>query len=735
MLQQIPQELRLLKQWVVSGPDKLPLDPRTGKAASVTDPTTWASFEEAIRAGYKNVGFVLSKDDPYTIIDLDNKPDHPLTEEQITRHSKIVAAIDSYTEYSVSGRGLHIIVRGKIPQGVKRDQVEVYSDARYMVCTGNVYKNLPIADFQELLTILFNEMGGNESAELEDCDSPVTDAELYDMASNAANADKFNRLCIGEWEGEYQSQSEADLALLSMFAFYSRDNEQVRRLFRMSALGQRDKATRDDRYINYALRKIRAKQPELIDLSELVERTTRETNPVVSHDLKFDELQRKKPLVDFPQGLIGEVAEYILASSIRPVKEIALAAALGLVAGIVGRSYNISGQGLNQYLILLAKTGSGKEGAASGIDSIIGACRQQIPMADQFMGPGAYASGQALIRVLDKKPCFVSVLGEVGLTLQQLCDPRAPAATIMLKKVLLDLYSKSGWNKVLQPSVYSDQEKNTMPVRAPNVTILGESTPETFYGKLDQTHIAEGLVPRFIVLEYQGKRPPRNPNAFFAPPESLVNKVCDLITTALSCEQNNSCAPVQLDPVATQILADFDKYADSQINGTNQDIQMQLWNRAHLKALKLSALIAVGVNHHQPIVTREMAQWACQLVTDEVTVVLDRFTSGDVGTGDHKQESDLRAGIKAYLQMTADQRKGYKISDKLASEPIIPYTFLSRWCKQRTSFKEDRRGANVAIQMALDEMVKADVIGLMPVDQTRRLYRTSTPIYVLGQAW
>ena len=72
------------------------------------------------------------------------------------------------------------------------------------------------------------------------------------------------------------------------------------------------------------------------------------------------------PGVSLPPGLVGEVAQYIYQTAIRPVPEIALGAAIAITAGVCARSYNISGSGLNQYLILLAKTGAGKEGAVTG---------------------------------------------------------------------------------------------------------------------------------------------------------------------------------------------------------------------------------------------------------------------------------------------------------------------------------------------------------------------------------
>ena len=80
----IPAPLKALRQWVVwrvetteTGRDtKIPYNPLTFIAASSTDPSTWVSFAEAVagyqRGGWNGIGFVLSKDDPYTFVDLDD---------------------------------------------------------------------------------------------------------------------------------------------------------------------------------------------------------------------------------------------------------------------------------------------------------------------------------------------------------------------------------------------------------------------------------------------------------------------------------------------------------------------------------------------------------------------------------------------------------------------------------------------------------------------------------------
>lgn len=782
MFVSIPFELQQLNQWVVATgalmPDgtanKVPLTPRTGQPADVTNPLTWGSFTEACQCGYKFIGFVLSKSDPYTIIDLDK----PLDEIQAEQHSRILDNIHSYTEISQSGNGVHIICRGKIPHGVRRDKVEIYSQSRYMICTGNVLKPLPIIDCQVILDNMFSQMNQAVAVELAQIDGNLTDDNVYAMATVAANAGKFLSLWAGEWPGKYESQSEADFALLSMLAFYTKDNEQVRRLFRYSALGQREKAQKNNKYLDFALSKIRAKELPQVDFTALLTKpassheTTSLERPIdsdtgapeqsgdrpfasVGPDTRQDDKREvaidrpatdgdiqpevsgesREDFIKFPPGFIGELAEYIYTTAIRPVPEIGLAAAIALTAGVVGRTYNISGTGLNQYLILLAKTGSGKEGAATGIDALVNAVKSQCPMVDEFIGPGAFASGQALIRVLDKKPCFVSVLGEFGLTLQQLCDPKASPAQVILKKVLLDIYSKSGSTKVLRSSVYSDTEKNTQIVQAPNVTILGEATPDTFYSGLDASAISEGLLPRFSIFEYLGPRPMRNPLPFVAPPPALVSQFGQLLAIALGSQQNRAHCPVAVNEDAQKLLDAFDTHATDQINADSNDVAKQLWNRAHLKALKMAALVAVGVNPNAPVVDEECATWAIKLTQRDIRKLLEKFSAGDIGVGDLRMESDVCRAMDDWLKMTRRKRAEYKPPELVLDHDLVPFCFLRRRLRTLGAFRLDRRGVNMAIKAILASMVEAEVIQQVPPQQAVLMLKTNSPVYLKGPNW
>lgn len=240
-----PAALRDRPQWCVAGPDKRPLT-SAGHAASVTDPATWTDFDTASRAAAAIgalSGFVLTAGDPFTCIDLDVKDD--TTSEQLERFQRIVATFDSYTERSRSGRGWHIWVEGEIGKGRKRDGVEVYSQQRFMICTGDVVRDQPINARQDLLDNLVSLMPSPPSAlVLELAGDDCADLALAERAS--MDSGELGRLFRGDWQGRYTSQSEADLALVKLLMPFTVTPRECWLTFLHSKLGEREKARRLD---------------------------------------------------------------------------------------------------------------------------------------------------------------------------------------------------------------------------------------------------------------------------------------------------------------------------------------------------------------------------------------------------------------------------------------------------------------------------------------------------------
>lgn len=258
IVENIPSELLKRNQWVVwrfearkNQETKVPYSPVKGKRASCTDPATWGNFEQVqatlADGGYSGIGFVLTADDPFVGIDID----HALNDDDNIKPQaqEIIKLLDSYTEISPSGKGIHIILKGTKPDDKCKARyqdgvVEIYSQNRYFTVTGNSLDTPPkaIIDRQSQLEQVHKMIFGKEKIQ----QSPskplalkvanISAEELIKKISNSKNGDRFRKLWAGDWS-DYPSQSEADLALCCEFAFWTgNDPGSIDKLFHQSGL-------------------------------------------------------------------------------------------------------------------------------------------------------------------------------------------------------------------------------------------------------------------------------------------------------------------------------------------------------------------------------------------------------------------------------------------------------------------------------------------------------------------
>ncbi len=158
-LEAVPEELQQYRQWVVwkavertkrDGSvkvTKVPYNPNTGKPASIVSPEQWGSFDDVCEAllmdGYTGIGFVFTADDPFVGIDLDNCFDESGNLRDDARRA--VDELQSFTERSPSGKGLHIICKGELPGTGHCDNKagrEMYQEGRFFTITADVVEGL-----------------------------------------------------------------------------------------------------------------------------------------------------------------------------------------------------------------------------------------------------------------------------------------------------------------------------------------------------------------------------------------------------------------------------------------------------------------------------------------------------------------------------------------------------------------------------------------------------------------
>ncbi len=247
------EQLALRPQWVCwkhVGREKVPVSPHTGRRASTTDPSTWTVHPNAVGAAgnYDGIGYVVSADDPYTFVDLDDCIDE--YGEVATWAIEIVEALDSYTEVTPSGRGLRVWVIGrKLGSKCKRDyetgKVEIYDAKQFSTFTGKCFQGHSVEYRQRELDELYMRVFGDDNqTDKHGVDARSgsgfhgSDDELLGKArANATTGDTFRRLYDNGDVRGFHSASEADLRLCTILAFWcGPDVDRIDAFFRRSSL-------------------------------------------------------------------------------------------------------------------------------------------------------------------------------------------------------------------------------------------------------------------------------------------------------------------------------------------------------------------------------------------------------------------------------------------------------------------------------------------------------------------
>lgn len=175
MFENIPDSLKSDRKWVCCrSTSKLPLRSDMvltaslapygyvsyeDMCASVQDPETWGTFDDALYNVKKNicshVGYVFDGNGVIGV-DLDHCFERGVLNE---KSMEIINRFKSYTEISKSGEGIHILVKGKLPftGSNNRNGVEVYSTKRFFILTGRSVGYDEVIENQEAIDWLIKE--------------------------------------------------------------------------------------------------------------------------------------------------------------------------------------------------------------------------------------------------------------------------------------------------------------------------------------------------------------------------------------------------------------------------------------------------------------------------------------------------------------------------------------------------------------------------------------------------
>jgi putative DNA primase/helicase len=516
----IPEELKKLPQWVTwkyvfrEGKwTKPPYQVKGRKLASSTDPETWGHFEDALKTYQSKrvdgIGFVVSANEELVGIDLDHCFDlNTRTGEPWA--IDIGRKVKSYSEFSPSGEGIRIFAKGSLPnghKGKKKGNIEIYSAERYLTVTGHRLKNAPltIEARQEQITWLWDtyckeKPKAERRANGNGAWTPG-DEELLAKAFEARNGEKLKRLFDGD-VGNYPSQSEADLALCSLLAFWAADEAQLDRLFRRSAL-MRDKWDQKHGATSYGERTTGKAWADRTEHYQVSEHLTPKPNGAAVNQQDGVNQEEPEPRIEMPalpecawQGPFSIWDEIVTPCTESP-REYLWASCLVTIGLVLGRNIRIENPRPlfpNFYIILIGSTGDDRKSTA-------------LYFAGHGLDELGMGSKVDILRGIQSSEAIYDSLARMdGAKSLAYCDEFRSLLSVAKRKGTQDLIPRLSSLYYCPPRDSLNRHKDSTVVVDPFLSLIAATPTEYVQDLLSNLEIDGGFLNRFLTITGEVKQ-------------------------------------------------------------------------------------------------------------------------------------------------------------------------------------------------------------------------------------
>jgi len=688
----IPPQLKLMDQWVIwkietteDGRErKVPYNPQGfGDHASVTNPTTWGTFDEAClyaeNYAMNGVGFVFKDGGGVFGIDVDSMDKVALEDRPaaLKLREMIWNNFPTYCERSPSGRGMHYIGFGSLPEGMRgikdsKYQIEIYDQLRYFTVTGDAVEGrTEIRDCQQVLSELASTLSPIAEGEAYVSTGEIDDRAVNEICATIArwnNGEHFKFLMgVGSTKQEIlvrynNDHSSADFALTNYISHGTKDVNKAVEIFRLSPLwrGTKGGYTTEEAYINRYLiaqgfsrvwqergRKEAAQQVAIAHGKEIATRVLNKPKLDNKYNIELPGVDFSNDGMTLPPGATGEFVKAVYDATFTPNLPYALAVSFAFISGMAGRGYRRGRNGCNVFMLVAGQSATGKTQTMDAlmhlVQNVEGLGLTDKPPIGRIFSAGA-KSAQGIHDKLSGIMAGAWFTDECASMLKVLTSPESNPDH-ELKDAINLLYDAAVPGKVWQlgASRTSNDKKG---INCVSIGIAWFTTLEKMYDSISVGEAKDGFLSRFIPVFYEGVLGQDNKNQIDRLPFDVAEKfrafiaqvtMFDLILGA-NPQGANKLINVDITPDADSLLKAFNAQARELARRAQHgadglpDVYVAM-SRVGTTAQRLAVTMAVMDNPVLPVINIDHVRWAIQFVAGRTLDVIRRVETGEIGAG------------------------------------------------------------------------------------------------------
>lgn len=483
-------------------------------------------------------------------------------------------------------------------------------------------------------------------------------------------------------------------------------------------------------------------------------------------------IQDKNALIIPPtsSALMYELTKWSFESRIKPILEVSLTSVIAIISGIVGKMWQLpTGTGLNNYVILSARSGIGKEGLHTTKNDLFMQLRKDYKDTDfrRHVIDDDFASGQALVKrclqeagsktgeknnnpfslTLYKYASFVNFQKEFGKNLSEMGEDSRNQSAQSLKAQYLRLYTGSAETDMLSAMTYSNSDNNYTETYAPAFSIVGEATISGIADSLTPQMAKDGFLSRFLTITYKGGAVPQNKTSYGKlVPKYVIDKMQELLEQEKRLSGHTENIPARF--VRIELSDEADRFNDILENWCMEMLDLagdaehfrQAWNRCQLKVLKLAGLCAVCQNYNDPVINIQHMAWATRLVFLDIANTYDMITNGETSLTDNAENTMANSLLDACKKFIVTSNPvvlcnatnlPVKTINQMRADRVIPVSYINKILGGQKVFLRTKIGYTRSIQNTIDRLINEGAIELVGKPVAWNTYKTKSTCYRL----
>lgn len=324
-----------------------------------------------------------------------------------------------------------------------------------------------------------------------------------------------------------------------------------------------------------------------------------------------------------PDGLVGDLTDYMLSTARRPQPLLSLGASLCAIGALMGRQYRTeSNLRSNLYVVGIADSGSGKNHAREIINEVF----FEAGLA-HHLGGNKIASGAGLLTALHRQPAILFQIDEFGMFLAAAADRRrSPRHITEILDNMTELYTAAGGIFLGAEYANRDGSNERRDINQPCLSVYGTTTPLHFWGALQGANVVDGSLARFLILPSDEDYPDENIAVGIRQAHpALIARLQSVASgggyqkgnlAGKTADQNTSVNPTMV-PMTEKARARFKALSaelTEELRAAAGTAFTAILARIGENALKLALIVAVGRDPAKPEIDLSAADWAIDFV-------------------------------------------------------------------------------------------------------------------------